>query len=647
MSRKHTFRNEPSSNADGFTPSFTVLCGDALKVLKTLPTESVHCCVTSPPYYGTRDYGTGKWQGGDASCDHKGKPIRTMAGLRDGFNTLTGDIPSGMKTAGNRAPFRENCDECGAVRVKWEGGDPNCDHLQKNHHQKQGKNSCANGRTIFVEGANRNETFRNVCGQCGAVRVDRQIGLEETPEEYIERLVAVFCEVKRVLRDDGTLWINIGDCYATGNGGNSTSSGKQKSNRGSQMEPRKSLTNKQGNPLFDRPCREQTTIPAKHALAGYKTKDLIGIPWMLAFALRANGWYLRQENIWAKPSPMPESVRDRCTKSHESVFLFSKQEKYYFDQAAIAEPAVTAGLMKDLGKKSLANSNRKDGGNTFRQSDTRNKRTVWTIAARPCKEAHFAVFPPELPETCLLAGSPEGGVVLDVFNGVGTTGVAAVKNGRSYLGIELNPDYVEMTRRKVRKELGMEISTTLDGEVQKMNKTRRKSPYDGIPASDDGRKAPSRYEFALKNPIDRDEHGRRLIDCVTCPAKRTPEAAFGLCYTCYRREKRAQKPKTHMHAQRQQKEQIRMTNLYTQILTGAIGLGMDDEDIRQLQMLLQPYLDLVPRLLNTSDIGFLFEDDSEDPDSVNSSQAAASSLFTGSEQQTNGGAHGSHQQVRR
>lgn len=287
-----------SKSDAGYRSTSTIYCGDVVGVLKTLPTESVNCCITSPPYYRQRDYG-----------------------------------------------------------------------------------------------------------------VDGQIGLEETPHEYVERLVGVFREVHRLLREDGTLWVNVGDSYAgAGSAGNTLF----------------------GNPKFNKnhPSRKPKATPVP---SGCKPKDLIGIPWMLAFALRADGWYLRSEIIWHKPTPTPESVKDRPTKGHEQIFLLSKSKKDYYDSGAVRE-------------------NSADGGLTGR-----NKRSVWTIASKPFKDAHFATFPPEFPETCLLAGSPQGGVVLDPFSGAATTGIVAVQHGRSYVGIELNPDYVEISKKLFQQELGLEI----------------------------------------------------------------------------------------------------------------------------------------------------------------------------------------------
>ena len=327
-----------------------ILNGDAIEMLKTLEDKSVNCCVTSPPYFGLRDYG-----------------------------------------------------------------------------------------------------------------VDGQLGLEQTPEEYVENIVSVFREVKRVLKDDGTLWLNLGDSYAGGGnnrGNNSPLSKVQQGNRGAVGQ-----------------CSDH----AKNirTIEGVKRKELIGIPWRVAFALQADGWYLRQDIIWAKPNPMPESVRDRCTKSHEYIFLLSKNPKYYFDAAAIAEPVAestkkrlaqdienqhgsdrvqgkTNGPMKAVAPRYGGNKytkdpdvfNRTKSGRMYEYHDKRNKRDVWTVSTKPFKGAHFAVFPPDLIRPCILAGSPKDGIVLDPFFGSGTTGMVAKEEGRDYIGIELNPEYVEIAKRR-------------------------------------------------------------------------------------------------------------------------------------------------------------------------------------------------------
>lgn len=334
-----------------------LICGDCREILKTLPEQSVHCCVTSPPYWGLRDYG-----------------------------------------------------------------------------------------------------------------VDGQIGLEQTPDAYVAEMVAVFREVRRVLRDDGTLWLNLGDSYANSNPG---SGGKCKlKGAGRQMT-------------------EARYTDIKLDVSNLKPKDLVGIPWRVAFALQADGWWLRSDIIWSKKNCMPESVRDRPTKSHEHLFLLSKSAKYYYDQESIMEPVQSgpSDIRKmiekkdridakhfhvDAGKLAAANhrtsignkravGGRRIHGNIPGRDDEgkacnnpeqlfRNKRDVWTIATQPFKGAHFAVFPPDLIRPCVLAGCPAGGTVLDPFSGAGTTGVVAAQEGRNFIGIELNPDYAEMARQRIEPE---------------------------------------------------------------------------------------------------------------------------------------------------------------------------------------------------
>jgi DNA modification methylase len=348
-------------------PRIQLLIGDCRETLATLPAASVQCCVTSPPYFGLRDYG--------------------VAG---------------------------------------------------------------------------------------------QIGLERTPDEFVAQLVSVFREVRRVLRDDGTVWLNLGDSYAaSGRGGNPPDSPHQKQ-----------ATNRGSKPAFlhANACESgaigRTWVKPPE---GYKPKDLIGIPWLTAFALRADGWYLRQEIIWAKPAPMPESIRDRCTKSHEQIFLLSKSRRYYFDADAIAEPAEEASADRYKyafgGAKSEAlvaadadgigqrtrpvgmrkprqsvvrggfngKTNEMPGRESFRAvTETRNKRSVWTVATQPFPGSHFATFPPALIEPCILAGCPEGGTVLDPFGGSGTTAGVALKHGRRAILCELNPAYASMVDARVR-----------------------------------------------------------------------------------------------------------------------------------------------------------------------------------------------------
>ena len=278
-----------------------------------------------------------------------------------------------------------------------------------------------------------------------------QIGLEPTPEQYIAAMVDVFRCVRDVLADDGTLWLNIGDSYAA--------------QRGGPHQPAETLAGGKGGKTSDgarvNRDRHDGYNPTRNAAAiGLKHKDLIGIPWMLAFALRTDGWFLRQDIIWSKPNPMPESVRDRCTKAHEYLFLLSKSERYYFDSEAMQEPAVQAGRVRAdsfKGRQGGAEYHVASGGEgtTFTGSETRNRRSVWTIATRPYKGAHFATFPPALIEPCILAGSRPGDVVLDPFMGSGTTAAVALQHGRQYLGCELNPAYGPLQQERINEALGL------------------------------------------------------------------------------------------------------------------------------------------------------------------------------------------------
>ena len=302
--------------------------GDCRDVLPTLPDQSVHCCVTSPPYFGLRDYG----------------------------------------------------------------------------HPDQ-------------------------------------IGLEPTPDEYVDRLVAVFREVRRVLQDDGTLWLNLGDSYAQGGSGGASC---------------KSTLKNDGSAVFGARAQEialnESSFSSKPE-PGLKQKDLIGIPWRVAFALQADGWYLRQDIIWHKPNPMPESVTDRCTKAHEYIFLLTKSARYYYDAEAIKEDAVgcTGGAPKKIHDPAAQGRHGATSALSapWTGSATRNRRSVWTVATQPYSGAHFATFPPKLIEPCILAGCPPGGTVLDPFNGSGTTGEVAIGNARNYIGIELSPEYLRLAEQRL------------------------------------------------------------------------------------------------------------------------------------------------------------------------------------------------------
>jgi len=349
-----------------------IICTDVLNGLKTLPDEPVQMCVTSPPYWGLRDYGTGTWEGGDSECNHR----------------------VGGQVHDNKAP--------GAIVTG----------------QRPGVNASR-------------------CKDCGAVRFDHQLGLEETPEKYIAEMVEVFREVRRVLKDDGTLWLNIGDSYWGGKG--------QSNYAFQDRRVSESLNGEQHNIT----CMGETR-PQDGRHPNIKPKDLVGIPWMLAFALRSDGWYLRQDIIWHKPNPMPESMRDRCTKAHEYLFLLSKSERYFYDGDAIKEKSngCAFGPMNRPGRLN-------EGGewvNSGSNSQLRNRRSVWTVPTHPFPEAHFATFPQDLIKPCILAGSSQGDVVLDPFMGSGTTAIVAKNLGRNYIGIELNPVYAEMAERRIARE---------------------------------------------------------------------------------------------------------------------------------------------------------------------------------------------------
>jgi DNA modification methylase len=304
-----------------------IIPGDCIAGLRTLPDASVHCCVTSPPYWGLRDYGN-----------------------------------------------------------------------------------------------------------------DGQIGLESTPEEYVARMVEVFREVRRVLREDGTCWVNLGDSYAA------TTKTTGRNDNGQRASAPASWN-----------CRyeyERTKIRTSGSL---KPKDLVGIPWRVAFALQADGWWLRQDIIWHKPNPMPESVRDRCTKAHEYVFLLTKSERYYYDAEALSEPASTAGQIGGFTPNAAISSGRKPSGNMIPERGkayvrplTRNRRSVWTVTTKPYSGAHFAVMPRKLVEPCIKAGCPEGGTVLDPFAGSGTTLAVAAELGRNAIGCELNPEYISLAERRIK-----------------------------------------------------------------------------------------------------------------------------------------------------------------------------------------------------
>lgn len=346
--------------------NLVLLQGNTLDVLKELPAGSVHTCVTSPPYWALRDYETATWEGGDPECTHKAdtqpRADRPMGKLHGGTASVN------AQDSGTRA-------------------------------------------------------YRDACAKCGAIRHDDQLGLERTPEQYVENMVAVFREVRRVLRDDGTLWLNIGDSYSSGQ--------------------RESTV-----PQTIRPGVEGTAVRPP-PIPGIKQKDMFGIPWMLAFGLRADGWHLRSDIIWAKPNGMPESVTDRPTKSHEHIFLLSKKPDYYYDADAIREPHSGDSLAR-FNRNSTADGSQpyamaqKPSGN----EKGANKRDVWVVTTRGTTESHFAAFPPDLIKPCILAGAPMGGVVLDPFSGTGIAPLTAKALGRRGLGIELGPKYLDIAVKR-------------------------------------------------------------------------------------------------------------------------------------------------------------------------------------------------------
>jgi DNA modification methylase len=419
---------------------FQLYVGDALAVLAELPADSINCVVTSPPYWGLRDYGTGT----------------------------------------------------------WDGGNPDCDHVKTIHRREQPERSRGWDGNFRYTSEPVPVAYADECGKCGARRVDQQLGLEPTPDAYITNMVRVFAEVRRVLRSDGTCWVNIGDSYMANVG---THAPQTKQHIGSGF------------------CG-----PNRTPQSGLKPKDLVGIPWQLAFALRSDGWYLRAEIIWAKPNPMPESVTDRPTKAHEQIFLLTKSPRYWYDADAIREAYQYDGRIKTAHDHQTNGSHTNHGqmgdGRDLWPGVGRNARSVWEIATEPYPDAHFATFPTELARRCILAGCPEhvcgtcgkareriveatgatnernredvgdwirdkggnadgkrslsgatykpqraatggwsdcghnnhhAGVVLDPFLGSGTTAFVARQHGRKCIGIELNPAYADLIAKRTQQ----------------------------------------------------------------------------------------------------------------------------------------------------------------------------------------------------
>lgn len=276
---------------------------------------------------------------------------------------------------------------------------------------------------------------------------DEQIGLEQSPNDFIEQLCLVFDEVWRVLKDDGTIWVNLGDSY-------------------SAMRDSKAIPDSLRDGDGTRVAQAANRNPANLRAAGLKHKDLVGIPWRFAFAMQERGWYLRQDIIWAKPNPMPESVTDRCTKSHEYIFLMTKNPKYYYDNEAIKEDSIWAEDRR-AGQGRLHYEGKRQGQEGTGQenfvaiTDKRNKRDVWNVAVKSYREAHFATYPPELITPCILAGSKEGDIILDPFSGSGTTGEVALLHDRNYIGLELNPEYAKLSEKRLTEAGGMFASVSV------------------------------------------------------------------------------------------------------------------------------------------------------------------------------------------
>jgi DNA modification methylase len=493
-------------------PKIQFIEGECLQRLKEMPDASVHCCVTSPPYWGLRDYGTAAWKGGDQTCDHV-------------------DMAIGMSTRNTLGPSG---------------------HLHESNAANVG----------------RIRQYRDVCGKCGAIRVDRQIGLEQTPEEYVAKMVDVFREVRRVLRDDGTLWLNLGDSYVhtglpaknlvgipwrvafalqqpyydgrvkraedriwlaamiDGEGcfyihrrkaGQHAGDGYLRTQDTYSAAFEVSNTHKAiidrcmeiagvGSVICQEKDRRQPlwrwTVRAAEARAlareiyphlvakQQQCRIVCGMPsigpkaeaaWEAMKLLHGGsqttvdfpapetcfqpGYYLRQDLIWSKPNPMPESVRDRCTKAHEYVFLLTKSQRYYYDAEAVKESSVTPAEMQVAKRNKVPHKGQRDAGmrettggfdKITRLYEMRNRRSVWTITTKLYKEAHFAVMPPDLAKPCILAGCPVDGTVLDPFSGAGTTALVAVQNQRNAIGIELNPEYIKLAQERLRPFLEQE-----------------------------------------------------------------------------------------------------------------------------------------------------------------------------------------------
>lgn len=473
-----------------------ILVGDCRKRLRDLPENFIHCVVTSPPYYGLRDYGTATWEGGKKDCDHK-PPVDTEKAIRKSGLTQRNAVKKG-----------------GGVVDK--------------------KSNAYMGNAKSVH-------YKNKCARCGAVRIDHQIGLEDNVQGYVDALVEVGREVRRVLRDDGVFWLNLGDSYVSTGGADKPRhwDGRDKNFNATPKRKRgqpgvgnrydRTLVRKGRNQVPDT-MRGEVGVPEfgpnRQPQPGLKHKDLMGVPWRAALALQADGWYLRMDVIWAKPQPMPESVVDRPTKSHEYIFMLTKQPHYYFDAFAIREESITTwNSKKTLGapRKKEAHMTEQDfsrmrtqfAANTFHEDMAkmgRNKRSVWSISTPNYGEAHFATFPEELVELCVKSSAGEHGCcakcgtpwvrtiekgesktgmagsyelrtagwvqdckckgkdaavvpcrVLDPFGGAGTVGLVAAKLNQDGYLCELNDEYAQMAMRRIANGLGLRADVSIDG----------------------------------------------------------------------------------------------------------------------------------------------------------------------------------------
>ena len=429
-----------------------IMVGNNMIKLRELEDESIDCIVTSPPYFGLRDYGTGKWEGRDPNCDHVANSKATKVQGNPEFNK---NRPSREETK-YKGYYEAVCPKCNAIKIDYVwGGDENCEHewsKEPPRRRRSEKDIVAPSLTKVHSTPNLKET--DMCHKCGAWMGG--YGLEPTPEQYIKNTLLIFDELKRVLKPQGTVWWNIGDSYNATNGFSRSKGYWKRDGRKGGSDDKKAL---------------------KHEYI--KVKDLMMIPARVAIAVAEHGWYLRSEIIWHKPNPMPESVKDRPTSSHEKIYLFAKNRKYYYDADAIRVPQKQDSIARagrDVWDNKIASGQyaipNVESAKQLNQKvlDTveegkipmANKRNVWTVTTKPFRGAHFAVFPPDLIEPCIKAGCPVGGTVLDPFGGSGTTGLVANNLGRDAVLIELNKDYVDIAKKRLDDNLGL-FSEVKDG----------------------------------------------------------------------------------------------------------------------------------------------------------------------------------------